>query len=332
EHRRVFDHAFDLFWRAPATGEKSIVEIERWRRGDHDDDDNESSADKQSVSVLGEDIAPDDDDEPGEHRSADQRASASTLETLGEKHFDQMDTAELAAAKRAIRDFEVDLEPIITRRRQRDPNGRKLDWRRSLRLMQRGGGAMTEFAYYSRREERPAIVLLCDISGSMQLYSRLLLYFACALGAKRRNTHAFLFGTQLTNISRLLVAKDIGPAVDTICATTRDFDGGTRIGASIAEFNKRWSRRLLARKSIVVLMTDGLDGEDTSELDAALGRLRRSASRVMWLNPLMRFPGFSPEAAGVKVLAKHADSMHGVHTLRHIGDVVAALREPLREH
>ena len=113
--------------------------------------------------------------------------------------------------------------------------------------------------------------------------------------------------------------------VDRITGETRDFDGGTRIGAALAEFNKQWSRRLLSRRSIVILVSDGLDGEDSSTLEHEVDRLHRSCRHLMWLNPLLRFSGFEAKASGIKAILRHVDSVHAIHSLRHVGDVAAAL-------
>jgi uncharacterized protein len=318
EHRYVFDQAFQLFWRSPDQL-RSVAEITLAGRGDappaSDDPDPATSTDLG----IG---APPEGPEPSDDALRDKRDSASEAEVFTQRHFEHMDSQELARAKRKLEQLELNLQPLVTRRRRRDSNGAMIDWRRSQRALLHGA---PKFAYASRRQEPPALVLLCDISGSMQLYSRVLLHFLCAVGAQRKHTYAFLFGTRLTNITRLIRTRDIGGAVDKICRVTRDFDGGTRIGAVLAEFNRKWSRRLLGRKPVVVLVTDGLEGEAVDQLQLEIDRLHRSCGRLLWLNPLLRYEGFEPKAAGIKTIIKHVDSMHAVHSVKHIADVVDAI-------
>ena len=321
EHKPVFDQAFDLFWRAHLRT-NPVAELSVWRRDDTaagDDDDTQVPLNLLLDASAAEADAGD------KERATDQRESAAANEHLNDKHFDRMNVDELAAVKQRLGQLLFDPAPYLARRRERSVNGDAIDWRRSLRSIPRNGGTLLEFARNRRREEEPTLVLLCDISGSMQIYSRVLLHFVCAVAQRRKHTHAFLFGTQLTNVSRYLGGANIDATVDRITGETRDFDGGTRIGAALAEFNKQWSRRLLSRRSIVILVSDGLDGEDSSTLEHEVDRLHRSCRHLMWLNPLLRFSGFEAKASGIKAILRHVDSVHAIHSLRHVGDVAAAL-------
>ncbi|HZP88455.1 MAG TPA: VWA domain-containing protein [Burkholderiales bacterium] len=323
EQKAVFDQAFELFWRAQLRT-TAVAELNRWRRDDTAQSETESGP--VSLEVLSEALAADED--AGEDASeADQRNSAAEVERLSDKHFDQMSEEELAAAKQHLAQLPFDTNPYLSRRRQRDVNGDAVDWRGSFRAMTRRHGGLPKFSYCLRREEAPALVLLCDISGSMQIYSRVLLHFVCALAQRRKRTFAFLFGTRLTPISRLCGGADLDRAVSRAVAAARDFDGGTRIGGALEAFNKLWSRRVLSRNAVVILLSDGLDADDSNVLDVEIARLHRSCRQLMWLNPLLRFEGFEPKASGVQTILRHVDSLHAVHTLRHIGDVAAALRD-----
>jgi uncharacterized protein len=217
EHRIVFDQAFQLFWRKPERL-RAVAELTLLGHADEqpgDDSQSNATMDLQSAK------APSDMPEPGADAPEDKRDSASNSEVLSDRHFEHMDAEELARAKRKLEQLELNLKPLVTRRRQRNANGAMIDWRRSLRSLVHDAH---KFAYATHRQEPPALVILCDISGSMQLYSRVLLHFICALGARRKKTHAFLFGTRLTNITRLL-HRNIGDAVDQICRVTQDFGG-----------------------------------------------------------------------------------------------------------
>jgi uncharacterized protein len=325
EQRRIFDLAFELFWRLPETPD-AVVDLERWRRSDAGDDMQEEQRPHAAFDISGK--APTTEAVDFGENAPDQRDSASATELFGDKHFERMDGDELATARRALEQLAFAFRPVLTRRRERDRNGNVVDWRRSFRAMSRGDGSMSQFAYCSRREEAPGLVVLCDISGSMQIYSRIFVHFICALALAHSRTHAFLFGTRLTDISRYIAGSNIDRAVDKICATTHDFDGGTRIGSSLAQFNKKWSRRLLSRNATVLLMTDGLEGDDVPQLEGEIDRLHRSCRHLMWLNPLLRFAGFEAKAAGVRVISAHVDSLHPMHTLAHLTEVAEALRSP----
>lgn len=321
EHKAVFDQAFDLFWWSHSRT-NPVAELSVWRRDDTATGDDDDTQVPLNLLLDASAAAADAGDK---ERATDQRDSAAANERLNDKHFDQMNVDELAAVKQRLGQLLFDPAPYLARRRERSVNGDAIDWRRSLRSIPRNGGTLLEFARNRRREEEPTLVLLCDISGSMQIYSRVLLHFVCAVAQRRKNTHAFLFGTQLTNVSRYLGGANIDATVDRITGETRDFDGGTRIGAALAEFNKQWSRRLLSRRSIVILVSDGLDGEDSSTLEHEVDRLHRSCRHLMWLNPLLRFTGFEAKASGIKAILRHVDSVHAIHSLRHVGDVAAAL-------
>jgi hypothetical protein len=172
-------------------------------------------------------------------------------------------------------------------------------------------------------------VALCDISGSMSVYSRMLLRFLHALAhAEHRRwgkVHAFTFGTALTNVSRALARAEPDAALAAIGQEARDWEGGTRIGAALARFNRDWSRRVLGRGAVVLLITDGLERGETDRLATEAERLHLSCRRLIWLNPLLRWEGFAPKAAGIRALMPHVDAFHACHSLDSLADVTAAL-------
>jgi uncharacterized protein len=167
-------------------------------------------------------------------------------------------------------------------------------------------------------------VALCDISGSMSQYTRVFLHFLHALTGERRRVHTFLFGTRLSNVTRQLKAKDPDEALAACSKAVPDWSGGTRIASSLHAFNRDWSRRVLAQGAIVLLVTDGLERDDTG-LEAEIARLSRSCRRLVWLNPLLRYDGFQPKARGIRVILPHVDEFRSVHNLKSIADLVAAL-------
>tara|TARA_Y100000385_G_C12983133_1_gene589357 strand:+ start:54 stop:683 length:630 start_codon:yes stop_codon:yes gene_type:complete len=193
----------------------------------------------------------------------------------------------------------------------------------------RAGGEAIDLPKRKPKTRPLDLVALCDISGSMSTYSRLFMHFLHSVSLTRgqgwAKVHAFTFGTRLTNITRSLSKRDPDAALEAVGKQSQDWDGGTRIGDSLDAFNKHWSRRVLARGAFVLIVTDGLERQNTDQLEREACRLRRSARKVIWLNPLMRWEGFSPQAAGIRALLPHVDSFHSCHSLNSLRDLTDAL-------
>jgi len=158
----------------------------------------------------------------------------------------------------------------------------------------------------------------------MSRYSRLLLHFAHALARDRARMHSFVFGTRLTNITRPLRDRDVDAAVERASAEVADWGGGTRIGQSLAQFNREWSRRVCGQGAVVLLISDGLDRDAGEGLGPQVERLHKSCRRLVWLNPLLRYDGFEPRAAGIRALLPHVDEFRPVHNLASLEDLAAA--------
>jgi len=171
-------------------------------------------------------------------------------------------------------------------------------------------------------------VVLCDISGSMSRYSRILLHFAHALARDRTRVSSFVFGTRLTNITRQLRDRDVDAAVERASAEVADWDGGTRIGQCLDAFNREWSRRVCGQGAVVLLITDGLDREVGEGVGPGAERLRKSCRRLIWLNPLLRYERFEPKAAGMRALLPHVHELRPVHNLENLEDLCTALAAP----
>jgi uncharacterized protein with von Willebrand factor type A (vWA) domain len=235
-------------------------------------------------------------------------------EILRHRDFDQMSAEELARARAVVRRFELDVRPLVTRRTRPALRG-EVDRARTIRAALRGGGELIALRHRARIERPPALVALCDISGSMGRYSEMLLRFLHALLVERGHGHVFLFATRLSNVTRTLRHRDVDAALARCGKEVGDWASGTRLGASLRAFNRTWSRRVLAQGAVVLLVTDGLDREDTAGLAEEVARLRRSCRRLIWLNPLLRFAGFEPRAAGVRALLPNVDEHRPVHDL-----------------
>lgn len=255
----------------------------------------------------------------------DARGSWSDVELLQDKDFEQMSAEEFRRATAAVRATALLLAQIRTRRFAPARSGRRLDVRRMLRETGARGFEGLRPLFRERRWMRPPLVILLDISGSMDIYARLFLHYVHALSGERERVFTFLFGTRLTHVTRALRARDPDAALRRVAAEAKDWSGGTRIGASLAEFNRLWARRVLGQNATVLLVTDGLDRSGGEGVATAARRLRSSSRRLIWLNPLMRFDGYEPLAAGAKELARHVSEVRRCHSLRSFADLSAAL-------
>lgn len=281
---------------------------------------------RRLADALNKDRPPperDDDHEP--EPELDATFTFSDREILQQKDFEKMSTDELAQARQAVRNLRVNLERVDTRRFRTDPRGSRVDLRASLRAGLRAGGDMMPLLRKQRRQRHPPLVLLCDISGSMDRYSRMLLHFAHALASDQERVFTFVFGTRLTSITRYLRQKDVDAAVDEVAARVQDWSGGTRIGHCLSQFNRLWSRRVLGQGAVVVLITDGLDRDVGEGLAREMERLHKSCRRLVWLNPLLRYDAFEPRAKGMQAILPHVDefrSAHNVQSLIELSDVL----------
>ena len=325
EHRHIFESAFRLFWRDPFGADEALAALLSRSRVPRRTPASRAPARlwPESETASRPAVEP-----PRETvREIPLRMAFSPAEVLRIKDFEEMTALEILRAKEAIRSLRLDLRPVPARRQEPDPRGRFIDMRRTLRTVVRTGGCPLPLQRKSPRTRRPAVVALCDISGSMEAYSRILLHFFHALTNAADRVHTFVFGTRLTNITRLLRDRDVDRALDRTGATVRDWYGGTRIGASLKAFNLHWSRRLLAQGAVVLLVTDGLDLDGGEGIRVEARRLRKSCRRVVWLNPLLRYRAFSPKAAGIRALLPEVDEHRPVHNL----DSLERLAEVLSE-
>jgi uncharacterized protein with von Willebrand factor type A (vWA) domain len=253
------------------------------------------------------------------------------VEVLRTRDFEQMSASEIERAKRLIAELTLAQREFPTRRFADAKRGTRLALRATLRASLRGGGRGLVLRFRRRKTRAPVLVVLCDISGSMERYARVLLHFVHALSSQRDRVYAFLFGTRLTPVSRELAAKDVDVALAKVGKKATDWSGGTRIAASLAEFNRRWARRLLPSGAIVLLVTDGLEvgGARTEGRGLAfeMDRLHRSCRRLVWLNPLLRYAGFEPRAAGIRAMLPHVDEHRPCHDLASLEALAAALSE-----
>jgi uncharacterized protein with von Willebrand factor type A (vWA) domain len=255
----------------------------------------------------------------------DARLTVSDREVLERKDFAQMNAAEIAAAKDAIKRLVFGFDNVRTRSLTPHPHGHRIDMRRTLRSSLKVGGAMIDLKYRGPKIKQPPVVALLDISGSMSQYTRLFLHFLHAVTDARKRVSTFLFGTRLTNVTRALRERDPDEALAACSASVLDWSGGTRIATSLAAFNKQWSRRVLTQGAVVLLFTDGLERDPDQRLGFEIDRLHRSCRRLIWLNPLLRFSGFEAKARGIRVILPHVDELRPIHNLESMQELCRAL-------
>ncbi|MGA8614634.1 MAG: VWA domain-containing protein [Xanthobacteraceae bacterium] len=256
----------------------------------------------------------------------DARMTVSDREVLQHKDFAQMTSAEIAAAKEAMKRLVLPLAEVRTRRLAPHPRGHLIDIRRTLRASLKGGGDFIDLRFIGPKTKPPPLVALLDISGSMSQYSRIFLHFLHALTDARKRVSTFLFGTRLTNVTRALRERDPDEALSACSASVPDWSGGTRIASSLRVFNKQWARRVLTQGAVVLLITDGLERDADDTLAFEIDRLHRSCRRLIWLNPLLRFEGFEARARGIKTMLPYVDEFRPIHNLESMSALVAALQ------
>lgn len=330
--RPLFDQAFEAFWRDPGLFEKSLAALLPQTLIPPQELPTDAGARRVAEALRGQAMP-----REGETKlqlELDARDTASADEILAAKDFEQMSVDEIARAKAVLGKMTWSLPQRLTRRTEAAVRGHAFDLRRTLRRSLKAGGNVVRLERRRRQLREPPLVVLCDVSGSMSGYARMCLHFLHGLTHTRRvrggATHTFLFGTRLTNISRALRLRDPDEALMKAAELTPDWDGGTRIAEALNRFNREWSRRVLGQGAVVLLISDGLERDDIGALQAAAERLHRSAKRLVWLNPLLRYDAFAPKAQGVKAVLRHVDELRPVHNLNSMADLAAALSEPLR--
>ncbi len=338
EHRQVFDQIFRLFWRDPRLHEHMMAMLLPMVRGAQRERKAEAGGRRAADALLGgtsRDAASMDDSEAAElELNIDASGTSSGRERLGALDFEQMSNEEMSEARRILESFSLPAAPLRSRRMTASPHGRHADWQATIRQAMRQGGEVCAMARRRQRTRWPNLVAICDISGSMAVYSRTLLRFLNAVstsgGEGWNRVHAFTFGTRLTNISRQLKIGDPDTALAAAGAEAQDWDGGTRIGECIRAFNRDWSRRVMGQGAVVLLISDGLDSGCTDLLERETVRLRLSSKRLVWINPLLRWDGFAPKAAGIVAMLPHVDCLrtaHNLNSLEELAGVVANSRD-----
>ena len=327
----VFDEAFRVFWRRP--------------HGDWTERDLSAMGEKRrSGAPEYESEAPESnaEGEGGERRASYQVERMAVLsysdrESLYAKDFEQFTEDELAAAERMMANLDWDLGER-TSKRWTPGRGPALDLRRAVRANMRYGGELIDLPERRRKTKRRPLILLCDVSGSMERYSRMLLHFVHALtGGRLGRVESFAFATRLTRITRQLVTRKAEVAVPRLPRTIADFGGGTRIGDALRTFNVEWARRVRGQGPVMLLISDGWDRGEPDRLRTEIARLQRCCHRLIWLNPLLGSPDYVPLTRGMQAALPSIGDFLPVHNLaslealaRHLNSLPA--HRPARRH
>jgi len=311
----IFDVAFDAFWRAHR------AETIRNRRRDEHANGGVSVVDMRGVVGSGEaDDALDDDDSTDPERVATWSDRGGTAN----RDFAELTVDELAAARRALARLVWNPGERRTRRWVRG-RGARVDLRRAIAESLRTGGDVVRLPRRRRRIRPRPLVLLCDVSGSMERYSRMLLQFAHAVTRRHQRVETFLFSTRLTRVTRELRISGPDDALASVSRAVTDWSGGTRIGHAVREFHQRWGRRVLHRGPVVLLISDGWDRGDPVELGEQIARLQRSCHRLVWLNPLIGTADYAPLTRGLQAALPFVDDFLPARTLNNLADLAIHL-------
>jgi uncharacterized protein with von Willebrand factor type A (vWA) domain len=329
----LFDRAFDLFWsgrqrwllelgtgpqRRSAGPNEEVPPADRRARPDH---------------RIQEDL----EEETGDEACADDLALSATYspwEVLRHRDFASFTQDEMDAAKRCINSLMWRLNERLTRRQVRAAKrSAHLDLPGTVRPSVKHHGEIIDLAWRKPKTRPRPLVVICDISGSMERYSRMLLHFLYAMGQSPQRVETFVFGTRLTRITPALRHKDVDTAINTVSQTVLDWSGGTRIGESLRTFNFKWGRRVLGHGAVAIIISDGWDRGDADILEREISRLRRCVHRLLWLNPLLGAPDYEPLVCGIQTVLPHVDDflpLHNLHSLEQLSRHLGSLRYEVR--
>ena len=350
DDRETYDIVFDRWWRARRRrqGDFQAPPLQRPDENEADaDEDPTGQADPtpgdERLSTRPDELgipmpASDDEDETGDDIEGVVVApdAYSHGEMLRHREFDRMTPAELRDAERLVDKLVPRLEQRRTRRYELHSHGRRLAPRAMFRQNLGTGGQLVSWVWRRPVREPRSLVVLCDISGSMERHSRLLLRFVQALSASSEvRAESFVFGTRLTRVTRLLRDKDRDRALARVTDAVNDWAGGTRIGESFRSFNQQWARRSLRSSGVVIVVSDGWDRGDPALVASETARLRRNCHRLVWLNPLAGTPGYQPLAGGMRAAYPYIDDFlpaGTVASLERLGEILGGVRSADTRH
>jgi hypothetical protein len=316
----VFDEAFDLFWQRPT---------DDWRTIQLPAITNEKQGRRQILLPAGASPSGNTPESSNAAPNFDLTAIVPTYseaEILRHKDFADMTGAEIAMAKKIIERLPKSLGYRQTRR-FRAGKGRLIDLRRTMRQNMRFAGEIMRLPTMTPRYKPRPLVLICDISGSMERYTRIFLHFMHTFAANMNQVESFVFSANLTRITHQIRHKSVDRALEDVGTTVNDWGGGTRTGEALRTFNYLWSRRVLGRGAVVLFITDGWDRGDPDLLRHEMDRLGRSAHRLIWLNPLLDLPNYEPLTRGAQAILPYTDDFLPLRNLANLEMIIQELQK-----
>jgi hypothetical protein len=330
QDRLVFRELFDAFFRDPGMAQKLLAQM--LPRGEGTAEPSRRRPRVQEALAPRKAPGQGEPAKPDRELRFDAAMTASDLQRLRHADFNGLSAAEYRLVERIARDIGLEVPTVPGRRTQAGTRGARPHWPGAMRQAARTGGELVHLPRRQRRAQPLPVLVLVDVSGSMERYARLLLAFLHAATQSRRGgggrCDVFAFGTHLTDLGPAFRLADTDAMLAAASAAIDDFAGGTRLGDSLATLRTRHARRLVGRRTLVLLITDGLDTGEPEPLARELAWLRLHCRRLLWLNPLMRFSGYAPVARGAAQLHRHAHGMlavHNIETLEQLAGSVAAV-------
>ena len=323
QDRLVFRELFDAYFRNPEVANKLLSQLLPSAEG-------KAEPSKRRPRVR-EALSPQKAFGQSQPKKEDQKVefdaamTASDLDRLKHADFNALSGTEYRLVERLARDIAMPVPCVASRRTQPGARGARMHWAGVMRHAARTGGELMVLPRLARREQPLPLLVLVDVSGSMERYARLLLAFLHAATRDHARRDVFAFGTHLTDLTPAFRLADSDAMLAAASLAIEDFAGGTKLGESLATLRERHSRRLVGRRTLVLVITDGLDTGEPEELSRELAWLKRRSKRLLWLNPLLRFDGYAPTARGAAVLHSQAHGMLAVHNLSRLQDLAASL-------
>ena len=319
EDTEIFDQCFHLFWQNPKILQQMfnllLPQIGTQKA---------PTTNKKQLKRISDNIQKQNKDvniEKKEEIIFDSQMSWSNKSALNTKDFEMMSLEEIHQAEKEIKKFLIKSKTQISRRWKKNDQSTKISTKYTIRKSVKNNGII-HLAYKERIKKFRPVVILIDISGSMESYSRMMLFLSHILIQQYKDIEVFTFGTKLTRITNFLKNKDIDFSLDKVGKFVNDWAAGTKITSSIKDFNFNWSRRLLTQNQTLLLITDGLERDDSQNLDFEINRLSLFANNIIWLNPLLRYKKFEPKVNSIKTILRHVDKHVPIHNLNSIKNLV----------
>jgi uncharacterized protein with von Willebrand factor type A (vWA) domain len=327
EDRTVFRELFDAYFRDPEVANKLLAQLLPSVQGEA-----EPAKKRPRVSeALSPLRSPESQSQKDEQKiDFDAAMTASDLARLRQADFNALGAAEYLLVQRLARDIALPIPELPMRRHRPGARGPRLNWRRAMQLAARTDGELLDLPRWERLRQPLPILVLIDVSGSMERYARLLLAFLHAATHACQRRDVFAFGTDLTDLTDTFKAQDPDEMLALASDRIQDFAGGTRLGDSLGTLRRLHARRLVGRRTVVLLISDGLDTGEPEVLAQELDWLKRHTRSLFWLNPLLRFEAYAPVARGAAVLHRKADAMLAVHNLSRLEELAQSLRTLLK--